>query len=247
MEGVVMSILFEISPDGDRYIAWLLSGLGWTLVLAVLSSLIAFVVGVIVGAARTSDKWAVSLTGRLYVQIFRNIPLIVQMFIWYFLVPDLLPQKLGDSIKHLNPPWGAFFPALICLGLYTASRVAEQVRAGINALPRGQWEAADALGLSRFKSYRAILLPQALRIIIPTLTSEAMGAFKNTSVALTIGLLELTAQARQMNEFTFRTFEAFGTATFMYLLVALVIYQGMTLIERKLKIPGLRTDSRPTK
>lgn len=229
------------------YIQWLLSGLMWTLTLAILSSVIAFAVGLVVGAARTVPSWPIALAGRLYVQIFRNIPLIVQMFLWYFIVPDALPASIGDYIKHLNPPWGAFFPALICLGLYTASRVAEQVRAGIEALPGGQVEAAQALGLSTFGTYRAVLIPQALRIIIPTLTSEAMGAFKNTSVALTIGVLELTAQARQMNEFTFKTFDAFGAATLMYLLVALAIYQVMAYIERKVRVPGLRTDSAPAK
>ena len=242
-----MSSLLEATPDGDLYIQWLLSGLMWTLILAFLSSAIAFAVGLVVGAARTVPWWPISLAGRLYVQIFRNIPLIVQMFIWYFIVPDLLPTSMGDFIKHMDPPWGAFFPALICLGLYTASRVAEQVRAGIQALPPGQIEAAEALGISTFDMYRAVLIPQALRIIIPTLTSEAMGAFKNTSVALTIGVLELTAQARQMNEFTFKTFDAFGAATVMYLLVALAIYQVMAYVEHKVKVPGLRTDSTPAK
>lgn len=242
-----MLTLLEKTGDGDRYIDWLLSGLGWTMALAFFGAIIAFVVGVIVGSARTSRSWPVALAGRIYVQVFRNIPLLVQMFIWYFIVPELLPARLGTAIKEMAPPWSSFFPALLCLGLYTASRVAEQVRSGIEALPNGQWEAAEALGLSSFKLYRLILLPQALRIVIPTLTSEAMGIFKNTSVALTIGLLELTAQARQINEFTFKTFESFGAATLIYLSVALVVYHGMTVVERKVRIPGLRTDAGPTK
>lgn len=239
--------LFDVTSDGDRYIDWLISGLGWTMALALFGGVIAFTLGVTVGAARTSSNRAVALAGRIYVQVFRNIPVLVQMFIWYFIVPDLLPDRVGAAIKDMSPPWSSFFPALLCLGLYTASRVAEQVRAGIQALPKGQWEAAEALGLTTLQMYRLILLPQALRIIIPTLTSEAMGLFKNTSVALTIGLMELTAQARQVNEFTFKTFESFGAATLIYLAVALVVYQVMELIERIARVPGLRTDSGPPK
>ena len=138
----------------------------------------------------------------------------------------------------MPPPWGSFVPALLCLGLYTAARVAEQVQAGIVALPKGQSEAANALGLTRYQTYRHIILPQALRLIVPSLTSEVMGIYKNTSVALTIGLLELTAQARQISEATFQTFTAFGAATLIYLALALIAYQGMTLIDRAVRIPG---------
>src|SRR5258707_12196665 len=122
----------------------------------------------------------------------------------------------------MDPPWGSFIPALVCLGLFTAARIAEQVRAGLQALPRGQTQAAFALGFTRGGMYRLILLPQAFRIILPTLTNGFMTIFKNTSVALTIGLVELTATARGINENTFRTFEAFGVATIVYLAIAVV-------------------------
>ena len=143
----------------------------------------------------------------------------------------------------MDPPWGSFVPALICLGLFTAARIAEQVRAGVQALPAGQMQAASALGFSRAGMYRLILLPQAFRIILPTLTNEFMTIFKNTSVALTIGLVELTATAREINENTFRTFEAFGVVTIVYLVIALIAWQVMHRIERAARLPSLASGS----
>ena len=239
----MFSVLFKTAPDGQRYIDWLVSGLGWTVSLAFFGWCVAFVIGVLVGVGRTSQSRAVAVPCRLYVEVFRNIPVLVQMFLWFFVVPELLPLELGDFIKSMEPPWNAFFPALICLSLYTAARVAEQVRAGIEALPRGQREAAAALALSSHKSYRYILVPQALRMIMPSLTSEVMGIYKNTSVALTIGLLELTAQARQISEETFQTFGAFAAATLLYLALALVTFALMTTIERAVRIPGAEPNS----
>ena len=232
-------VLLETVQDGEeRYLDWLVSGLGWTLALAITGWCIAFVIGVLVGSARTSQHRWLRIAGRLYVEVFRNIPVIVQMFLWYFVFPELLPKSLGDAYKSIAPPWGSFIPALIGLSLYTAARVAEQVRSGIEALPLGQRSASQALGMTELQLYRLVLLPQCLRIIMPTLTSEVMGIFKNTSVALTIGLLELTAQARQINEFTFQTFQAFGSATVVYLVLALVVYAGMHYLEERLRTPG---------
>lgn len=233
-----MDILFQAAPDGALYINWILSGLFWTLALALCSAVISFAIGVAIGIFRSADARLLNIVGRLYVQIFRNIPLIVQMFLAYFVLPDLLPSALGQAIKQMAPPWGSFVPALICLSLYTGARIAEQVRAGLTSLPRGQKEAADAIGLSVVQRYGAILLPQALRIIMPTLTSEAMGVFKNTSVALTIGLLELTAQAQQISEFTYETFAAFFASTLCYGLLAFAIWLVMSYVERKVYVPG---------
>jgi glutamate/aspartate transport system permease protein len=135
-------------------------------------------------------------------------------------------------------PWSAFFPALLCLSLYAASRIAEQVRSGLEALPRGQREATRALGLTDGKAYGLVLVPQALRLIIPSLTSEVMGIFKNTSVALTIGLLELTAQALRMSEETFATFVAFGAATVGYVILTMFAYRLMAWVDQAFRIPG---------
>jgi len=235
-----MSLLFETTPDGAaRYLDWILSGLSWTLCLALGAWIIALVVGTFVGVARTLPGGILPRAGRVYVETFRNIPLLVQMFFWYFVLPELLPVRLGMAIKQMDPPWGSFIPALICLGLFTAARMAEQVRAGLQALPRGQMQAASALGFDRGGAYRLILLPQAFRIILPTITNEFMTIFKNTSVALTIGLVELTATAREINENTFRTFEAFGVVTIVYLVIALIAWQVMYRIERAVQLPSL--------
>lgn len=233
------TVLLEKVQDGQEiYLDWLLSGLGWTVVLALTAWCIAFALGTLVGCGRTSPHRGIALAARLYVEVFRNTPVIVQMFIWYFVIPELLPAALGDLLKRMPPPWASFCPALAGLSLYAAARVAEQVKSGIEALPQGQRAAALALGMTELKVYQLVLLPQALRIIMPTLTSEVMGIFKNTSVALTIGLLELTAQARQINEFTFKTFQAFGWATVLYLLLALCVYAVMHYLEQRYRMPG---------
>src|SRR5579863_10109601 len=242
-----MSLLFETTPDGaGRYIDWILSGLGWTLSLALGAWTIALIVGTLVGVARTFRSRILPRLGRVYVETFRNIPLLVQMFFWYFVLPELLPVRLGMAIKQMDPPWGSFVPALICLGLFTAARIAEQVRAGVQALPAGQVQAASALSFGRASMYRLILLPQAFRIILPTLTNEFMTIFKNTSVALTIGLVELTATAREINENTFRTFEAYGVVTLVYLVIALIAWQLMSCIERAAQLPSLVSGSART-
>jgi glutamate/aspartate transport system permease protein len=242
-----MSLLFEPTPDGaGRYYDWILNGLGWTLSLALGAWTIALVVGTLVGVARTLGSGILPKLGRVYVETFRNVPLLVQMFFWYFVLPELLPARIGQAIKQMEPPWASFVPALICLGLFTAARIAEQVRAGVQALPAGQMQAAFALGFSRTRMYRLVLLPQAFRIILPTLTNEFMTIFKNTSVALTIGLVELTATAREINENTFRTFEAFGVVTIVYLVIALLAWRLMQRIERAAQLPGLASGTSRT-
>ena len=214
-------------------------GLGWTLATALAAWVIALLLGSLIGTLRTTPhKWVVRL-GNAYVEIFRNVPLIVQMFLWFFVVPELLPKALGDWVKQMPPPWGSYLPAVMCLGLYTSVRVAEQVKAGIGSLSRGQGMAGTALGLTLGKSYRYVLLPQAFRIVLPPLTSEFMNVIKNSSVALTIGLLELTGRARAMQEFSFKVFEAFAAATVIYLLTNLVVVYGMRALEKKVRVPGL--------
>jgi len=233
-------ILFQQEPGGSgTYLHYLLVGLEWTLATALAAWIIALLIGAVVGTLRTTTMpWVVRL-GNAYVEIFRNIPLIVQMFLWFFVVPELLPTALGDAIKQVPPPWGSYIPAVLCLGIFTSVRVAEQVRAGIQSLPRGQRMAATAMGLTQYQAYRYVILPQAFRIILPPLTSEFMNIIKNSSVALTIGLLELTGRARAMQEFSFQVFEAFAAATVIYLLTNLVVVLGMRVLEQRVRVPGL--------
>jgi glutamate/aspartate transport system permease protein len=233
-------VLLEAEPGGTgSYLQYLIVGLGWTLLTAAAAWVIALSVGAAVGTLRTTQmKWLVR-AGNLYVEIFRNVPLIVQMFLWFFVVPELLPDKLGDWIKQMPPPWGSYVPAVMCLGLFTSVRVAEQVKAGIQSLSRGQGMAGTALGLTLGQTYRFVLLPMAFRIVLPPLTSEFMNVIKNSSVALTIGLLELTGRARAMQEFSFKVFEAFAAATVIYLLTNLVVVLAMRALEQKVRVPGL--------
>jgi glutamate/aspartate transport system permease protein len=233
------SIYVQPAADGSgTWIHYLVIGLLWTLATALAAWVIALVVGSVVGTLRTTPmKWVVRL-GNAYVEIFRNVPLLVQMFLWFFVFPELLPQRLGDAVKQMPPPWGSYMPAVLCLGLYTSVRVAEQIRAGIQSLPRGQMMAATALGLTMPQAYRYVVLPMAFRIILPPLTSEFLNVIKNSSIALTIGLLELTGRARAMQEMTFKVFEAFAAATVLYLLTNLLVVVLMRVIERKARVPG---------
>lgn len=231
------NIFWEVSPDGNQtYMQTLLDGLLWTLSTALLAWVIALVLGAVIGTLRTIRiNWVVML-GNAYVEIFRNIPLLVQMFLWYFVIPEVLPKATGDWIKQL--PNAPFVTAVIALGFFTSARVAEQVRAGIQALPRGQGMAGTALGLTLPQTYVYIILPQAFRIIIPPISSEFLNIIKNSAVALTIGLMELTARARSMQEFSFQVFEAFTAATIIYVLVNIVVLRLMSWVERRTRIPG---------
>lgn len=230
-------IFWEASPDGTgTYMDMLLSGLGWTLATALSAWLLALLIGAMVGTMRTLPNKAAVRLGNAYVELFRNIPLLVQMFLWYFVVPELLPASMGNWMKSMSD--ASFFTAVVALGFFTSARVAVQVSAGIEAIPRGQKMAGMALGLTLPQTYRYILMPMALRIVIPPLTSEFLNVVKNSAVALTIGLMELTARARSMQEFSFQVFEAFTAATVLYVLVNIVILALMHLIEKKAAVPG---------
>ena len=222
---------------GGTYLDWVISGVKWTLVVSIFAWLIAFTLGSILGVLRTTSlAWARAVAAT-YVEIFRNVPLLVQMFIWYFVVPELVPKSLGLWMKS-GMPMPEVTSGILALGFYTASRVAEQVRSGIQSIPGGQTSAALAMGLTEPQVYRHVLLPMGYRIIIPPLTSEFLTIFKNSSVALTIGVLELTAQARQISEYTFRTFEAFIVATVVYVLITMIVTVLMRVLEKQVRVPG---------
>lgn len=231
-------IFWEEAPDGvSNYFGTLLHGLEWTLATALLAWVAALILGALVGTLRTTpNRWVVRL-GNAYVELFRNVPLLVQMFLWFFVLPELLPARLGNWLKML--PDASFITAVVCLGTFTSARVAEQTRAGINALAQGQRLAATALGLNLTQSYRYILLPQAFRIIIPPLTSEFLNIFKNSAVALVINLQELTSATHTMAENTYQVFEAFTAATLIYAFVNIVIVNLMRFLERRVRVPGL--------
>src|SRR6266581_2139089 len=233
-------IFWEPAPNGTgTYLDMLLSGLVLTIETAICAWIIALASGSIVGVLRTLPSKTASWVGFAWVEFFRNTPLLVQLFLWFFVLPELLPPSWGLWLKQI--PNAPFFTTAIGVGLFMSARVAEQLRAGIGSLPRGQKLAATALGLTTAQTYRYVLLPMAFRIIMPPLTSEFLSTIKNTSVAITIGLIELTGEARAMQEFSFQVFEAFTAATVLYLLVNIVVVIAMRFLERGLAIPGYIT------
>lgn len=226
------TVLFE-----EQYLNWLISGFGWTIGVSLCAWSIAIVVGSLIGIGKTAPSAILRGICSTYVEIFRNVPLLVQMFIWYFAVPEMLPDDWGRWMKR-DMPNPEFVTAIVALALYTASRIAEQVRAGIETVPPGLRAAATAQGMSVWQTYRYVLLPISFRMIVPPLTSEFLTVFKNSSLALTIGLLELTAQSQQIAEYTFQGFEAFTAATVIYVCIALVATIIMQVLEKYTKIPG---------
>jgi glutamate/aspartate transport system permease protein len=232
-------VFLQPSATGEgTYLTWLLEGLKWTVTLSLTAWVIALVVGSIIGVLRTVPNRWLGLLAAVYVEVFRNVPLLVQLFIWYFVLPELLPGTMGDAFKQMNPLAQQFLAAMVCLGLFTAARVAEQVRSGINSLPRGQKNAGLAMGFTLPQVYRFVLVPMAYRIILPPLTSEFLNIFKNSAVATTIGLIELSRQAQQLVDFTAQPYEAFIAVTLLYLMINVIVMFLMRRLEQKVRVPG---------
>ena len=233
-------VFLEPVPTGDdTYLGWLLVGLRTTVTVSLGAWIIALAVGAVMGVLRTVPNRFLYALATAYVEVFRNIPLLVQLFIWYFVVPDLLPERAGLWIKGQRPALQLFVAAMSCLAFFTGARVCEQVRAGINSLARGQRAAALAMGFTLPQAYRYVLVPAAARIIIPPLTSEFLNIFKNSAVASTIGLLELAAQARQLVDYTAQPYESFIAVTVIYLLLNFAILALMRVVEARTRVPGL--------
>ena len=230
-----------LKPAFDRsgtYLQFLLVGLEWTLIVSILAWILAFFVGSLVGILRTFPGRFLPAIGAVYVEIFRNIPLLVQLFLWYFVFPEIVPG-LGTWFKQgFSPLVQQLISGVLCLGLFTAARVAEQVRSGINSLGKGQRGAGLALGLNLFQVYRLILLPVAYRIIVPTLTSEFLNTIKNSAVASTIGLAELSRQSQQLGEFTAHWYEAFIAVTLLYGIINIAVMIASRFLERAIRLPG---------
>lgn len=216
---------------GDvTYLQWMLSAWGWTLSVALLALVVALVVGSIMGILRTTPSKALVLLGNAWTELFRNIPLLVQIFLWYHVVPALVPPLKGVP---------SFILVVLALGFFTSARIAEQVKAGIQSLPRGQRYAGLALGLTLPQTYRYVLLPMAFRIVIPPLTSESMNIIKNSSVAFAVSIAELTMFAMQAQEETSRGIEIYLAVTFLYFISAFVINRVAKFIEQRVQVPGM--------
>jgi glutamate/aspartate transport system permease protein len=216
---------------GRTYLQWMFDAWGWTLSVSGASWVVAMVVGALVGTLRTlpNSPWLVKLANA-WVELFRNIPLLVQIFIWYFVVPKIFPV-----MKELP----SFILVVFALGFFTSARIAEQFRAGIQALPRGQRYAGMAMGFSTAQTYRYVLLPMAFRIIIPPLTSESMNLLKNSSVAFAVSIAELTMFAMQAQEETSRGIEIYLAVTLAYAASAFAVNRICAFVEKRLQIPGM--------
>ncbi len=224
------SIFLADDGSGRTYLQWMIDAWGWTLAVAGASWVVAMVVGSIIGTLRTlpNSPWLVRL-GNAWVELFRNIPLLVQIFIWYFVVPKIFP-----AMKEVS----GFVLVVFALGFFTSARIAEQVRAGVQSLPRGQRYAGMAMGFTTAQTYRYVILPMAFRIIIPPLTSESMNLLKNSSVAFAVSIAELTMFAMQAQEETSRGIEIYLAVTAMYAASAFAVNRVMAFIEKRVQIPG---------
>jgi glutamate/aspartate transport system permease protein len=234
------SALLGLGQNADpSYLDWLMKAWAWTLAVAGLGLTIALILGALMGTLRTLpdsgplSRWLIRLS-TAWVELFRNIPILVQVFLWYHVIPAfIVPLKILPS----------YWLVSIALGFFTSARIAEQVRAGIQALPGGQKMAATALGLTTFQSYRYVILPMALRIVIPPLTSESMNLIKNSSVAFAVSVPELTLFAMQAQEETSHGVEIYLAVTLLYALSAFAVNRVMTVLEKRMQIPGFSAAS----
>ncbi len=215
--------------SGRTYLEWLMSAWGWTLSVALLALVVALVVGSLVGIIRTAPNKGLALAGEAWTELFRNVPLLVQLFIWYHVIPGIF-----TSLRSVP----SFLLVVLALGFFTSARVSEQVKAGIQALPKGQRYAGLAMGLTLPQTYRFVLLPMAFRIVIPPLTSESMNIIKNSSVAFAVSVAEMTMFAMQVQEETSRGIEVYLAVTGLYFVSAFAINRIALFIEGRLQIPG---------
>jgi glutamate/aspartate transport system permease protein len=223
-------VFLQDTGGGRSYLEWLMSAWGWTLSVSVLSLIVALGVGSLMGILRTTpNKWLV-LIGDTWTELFRNIPLLVQIFLWYHVIPSLFL-----SLRALP----SLVLVVFALGFFTSARISEQVRAGIQALPKGQRYAGLAMGLTLPQTYRYVLLPMAFRIVIPPLTSESMNIVKNSSVAFAVSIAELTMFAMQAQEETSRGIEVYLAVTGLYFVSAFAINRLALFIENRVQVPGM--------
>ena len=223
-------VFLQDTGGGQTYLEWLMSAWGWTLSVALLALVIALVVGSLIGILRTVPNKALAMFGEAWTELFRNVPLLVQLFIWYHVLPAIFLPLRGVP---------SFLLVVVGLGFFTSARIAEQVKAGIQTLPKGQRHAGLAMGLTLPQTYRYILMPMAFRIVIPPLTSESMNIIKNSSVAFAVSIAELTFFAQQAAEETSRGVEIYLAVSFLYFISAFAINRIAMVIEHRVQVPGM--------
>ena len=213
----------------DGYLRLLRDGILTTLRLFVVSGLLAIAVGVSLATLRALPVRVFKAFVIVVVEYHRNVPMLVQILVWYFGVPQLLPESLKVWINAGNTE---FFFAAIALALNSGAFISEDLRSGLRAIPHTQQEAAWSIGLTHLQALRYVILPQGIRVALPALLNQALLLFKNSSLAMAIGVHELLYRTRQIDNLTFRTFDVFLIATLLYLLGTLAL---MALSERVAK------------
>ena len=203
-----------------QYHDWLVSGLKVTIQLSLAGIFLSFLLGLIVAVMRMSHLKLFRWSACVFLEFTRNTPLLVQIFFWYFGSYKLLPTVVNE---WLNNTGFEFAAGLIALTIYTSAFIAEDIRSGVLSIPKEQMEAARSSGFSYLRSMQYIILPQAVRITVPPLVNQFLNLAKNSSLAMTIGVMELTYQARQVESYTFKGFEAFTAATVVYLAISVII------------------------
>ena len=225
------SILWQ-SP----YREWILDGLSLTFQISLISWVCALVLGILIGMLAESPLRPLQYLSTAYVEIFRNIPLLVQLFLAYFVVPLLLPMQLRRQLYDLGWEMGS---AIFTLSLYTSAKLAEHVRAGLNTVGRGIRQGALSTGLTWWQMEIYVVVPLLLRIIVPSITSEFLTIFKSSSLAMAVGVVETTYVTQRIGFHTFRWIEANTMGTVVYLLTAWAVAILMGAIERHVRVPGL--------
>lgn len=228
LDGEVIASCFGSGGD-ITYLQWMFSAWGWTLSVALLALVLALGVGSLMGILRTTPSKALVFIGNAWTELFRNVPLLVQIFLWYHVLPSIFL-----SLRAVP----SFVLVVFALGCFTSARIAEQVKAGIQSLPKGQRYAGLAMGFTLPQTYRYVLLPMAFRIVIPPLTSESMNIIKNSSVAFAVSISELTMFYLQAGEETSRNLEMILAITACYFVSAFAINRIALFIENRIRIPG---------
>jgi polar amino acid transport system permease protein len=228
MQALDFSILLR--DDAPQMLA---RGIALMLELTVLAWLLAMVLGTLLALVRMSRSKLAEGAVAAWVEYHQNVPMLVQIFLWYFGIATLLPSAMQLWLNHHG---GEFIFATLAIGLASSAYMSEGMRGGIRSIPPAQIEAARALGLSFLQSFRKVVFPQAFRIALPTLINHTVLLFKNTSLAMTIGVAELMYATREIESRTFKTIEIYLLATVIYLGISLLIMAGGSFAERRLRV-----------
>lgn len=204
-----------------QYHEWLVSGIFLSVQLALITLVLAVPLAIAIATLRMAPFAILRGVAITYVEAIRNVPLLAHMLFWYFGAPEFLPEGIKEWLYEHNFEAAS---AVVALVLYTAAFMSEDIRSGLRSIPKEQMEAGRTLGFGFMKTMRLVILPQSLRVTVPPLINQTLNLWKNTSIAMVIGVAELMYQAQQVESSTFRGFESFAFATAGYITVSLLIY-----------------------